>query len=76
MSEIVGLDKLRYAVEQTVVHQFKRLAVRWQRRLDLHDAIVSLPDLLETAQQPFTMIALRAFCGCLRVSLILRGPGT
>ncbi|WP_405804823.1 IS5 family transposase [Streptomyces sp. NBC_01187] len=39
-----GLSKLRYVVEQTfaLLHQFKRLAVRWERRLDLHDAFVSL----------------------------------
>ncbi|WP_367141178.1 IS5 family transposase [Streptomyces sp. STD57] len=42
--DIHGLGKLRYVVEQTValLHQFKRLAVRWERRLDLHDALVSL----------------------------------
>ncbi|MEU6590356.1 transposase [Streptomyces sp. NPDC046881] len=41
---IHGLAKLRYVVEQTfaLLHQFKRLAVRWERRLDLHDAFVSL----------------------------------
>ncbi len=42
--DIQGLGKLRYAVEQTfaLLHQLKRLAVRWERRLDLHDALVSL----------------------------------
>ncbi|WP_327435369.1 transposase [Streptomyces sp. NBC_01236] len=41
---IKGLGKLRYVVEQTfaLLHQFKRLAVRWERRLDLHTAFVSL----------------------------------
>ena len=41
---IKGLGKLRYVVEQTfaLLHQFKRLAVRWERRLDLHDAFLSL----------------------------------
>ncbi|MGW0931803.1 IS5 family transposase [Streptomyces sp. NPDC002644] len=41
---IKGLGKLRYVVEQTValLHQFKRLAVRWERRTELHDAFVSL----------------------------------
>ncbi|WP_324197201.1 IS5 family transposase [Streptomyces sp. NRRL B-1677] len=41
---IEGLGKLRYVVEQTfsLLHQFKRLAVRWERRLELHDALVSL----------------------------------
>lgn len=42
--DIHGLAKLRYVVEQTfaLLHQFKRLAIRWERRLDLHDALVSL----------------------------------
>ncbi|MFC5150001.1 transposase [Streptomyces aureoversilis] len=42
--DIHGLGKLRYVVEQTValLHQFKRLAVHWERSLDLHDALVSL----------------------------------
>jgi transposase len=41
---IKGLGKLRYVVEQTfaLLHQFRRLAVRWERRLDLHDGLVSL----------------------------------
>ncbi|MGY3340299.1 hypothetical protein ACVW0K_006398 [Streptomyces filamentosus] len=41
---IEGLGKLRYVVEQTfaLLHQFKRLAVRWERRTELHDAFVSL----------------------------------
>jgi IS5 family transposase len=41
---IAGLGKLRYVVEQTfaLLHQFKRLAIRWERRLDLHQALVSL----------------------------------
>ena len=41
---IQGLGKLRYVVEQTLalLHQFKRLAVRWEHHLDLHDALVSL----------------------------------
>lgn len=39
-----GLGKLRYLVEQTfaLLHQFRRLAIRWERRLDLHDTLVSL----------------------------------
>ncbi len=39
-----GLGKLRYVVEQSfaLLHQFKRLAVRWERRLDLHNALISL----------------------------------
>ncbi|MFI1524847.1 IS5 family transposase [Kitasatospora cineracea] len=42
--DIKGLGKLRYMVEQTfaLLHQFKRLAVRWERRLDLHNGLVSL----------------------------------
>ncbi|MFF4732244.1 transposase [Streptomyces mirabilis] len=38
------LGKLRYVVEQTfsLLRHFKRLAVRWERRLDLHNALVSL----------------------------------
>jgi hypothetical protein len=41
---IKGLGKLRYVVEQTfaLLHQFKRPAIRWERRLELHDAFVSL----------------------------------
>ncbi|OBQ51256.1 transposase [Streptomyces sp. H-KF8] len=41
---IQGLNKLRYVVEQTfaLLHQFKRLAVRWKRRTELHDAFASL----------------------------------
>jgi hypothetical protein len=38
------LGKLRYVVEQTfaLLHQFKRLAVRWERRVELHDAFLVL----------------------------------
>ncbi|MFI0540177.1 hypothetical protein ACH3VS_14985 [Streptomyces sp. WSLK1-3] len=34
---IKGLGRLRYVVEQTfaLLHQFKRLAVRWERRTEL-----------------------------------------
>ncbi|MGW6145280.1 transposase [Streptomyces sp. NPDC055140] len=41
---IKGLGKLRYVVEQAfaLLHQFKRLAIRWERRLELYDAFVSL----------------------------------
>ncbi|MFG3023557.1 IS5 family transposase [Streptomyces sp. NPDC048254] len=41
---IKGLGKLRYVVEQTfaLLQQFKRLAVRWERRVELHDAFLSL----------------------------------
>jgi hypothetical protein len=41
---IKGLGKLRYVVEQTIglLHQFRRLAVRWERRPDIHNGFVSL----------------------------------
>ncbi|MFG2395321.1 transposase [Streptomyces lavendulae] len=41
---IKDMGKLRYVVEQTfaLLHQFKRLAARWERRTELHDALVSL----------------------------------
>ncbi|MEU9174753.1 transposase [Streptomyces sp. NPDC048420] len=41
---VQGLGKLRYVVEQTfaLLHHFKRLAVRWERRTEVHDAFVSL----------------------------------
>ncbi|MFE1478509.1 IS5 family transposase [Streptomyces cyaneofuscatus] len=41
---IRGIGKLRYVVEQTfaLLHHFKRLAVRWERRTELHSAFVSL----------------------------------
>ena len=41
---VKGLGKLRYVVEQTfaLLHQFKRLAVRWERRTELHNAFASL----------------------------------
>ncbi len=43
-ANIKGMGKLRYVVEQTFVllHHFKRLAVRWERRTELHDTFVSL----------------------------------
>ncbi len=41
---IKDIGRLRYIVEQTfaLLHQFKRLAMRWERRTELHDAFVSL----------------------------------
>ncbi|WP_217231546.1 transposase [Streptomyces anulatus] len=41
---IKSIGKLRYVVEQTfaLLHQFKRLAVRWERRTELHDAFIAL----------------------------------
>jgi hypothetical protein len=42
--DIKGLGKLRCVVEQAfaLLRQFKRLTIRWERRLELHDAFVSL----------------------------------
>ncbi|RPK55633.1 Transposase DDE domain protein [Streptomyces sp. ADI96-02] len=42
--DIKSIGKLRYVVEQTfaLLHHFKRLAVRRERRTELHDAFVSL----------------------------------
>ncbi|MGY0064257.1 hypothetical protein ACWY4P_48835 [Streptomyces sp. LZ34] len=41
---IKGLGRLRYVVEQTftLLHQYKRLAVRWERRIELYDSFLSL----------------------------------
>jgi hypothetical protein len=41
---VKGLGELRYVVEQTfaLLHQFRRLAARWERRLDIHDGLASL----------------------------------
>ncbi|MEU9576260.1 hypothetical protein [Streptomyces chilikensis] len=41
---IKGLGKLCYVIERAFVllHQFKRLAVCWERRTELHDAFVFL----------------------------------
>ncbi|GGN88031.1 transposase [Streptomyces albiflavescens] len=38
------MGKLRDVVEQAlaILHQFKRLAVRWEHRAELHEAFVSL----------------------------------
>ncbi|MCX5345969.1 hypothetical protein [Streptomyces atratus] len=39
------MGKLCYVVEQTPTafpHHFKRLATRWERRTELHDAFISL----------------------------------
>lgn len=45
---IEGSGTLRYVVEQTfaLLHHFKRLAVRWERRTELHDAFISLVCIL------------------------------
>ncbi|MFV5992553.1 transposase [Streptomyces sp. NPDC056231] len=41
---IKDLGRIRYVMEQTfaLLHQFKRLAVRWERRPELHHALVAL----------------------------------
>ncbi|WP_168356836.1 transposase [Streptomyces rhizosphaericola] len=41
---IKGMGRHRYVVEQTfaLLRHFKRIAVRWERRTELHDAFVSL----------------------------------
>ncbi|GGV87190.1 hypothetical protein GCM10010294_68760 [Streptomyces griseoloalbus] len=41
---VKGMGTLRYVVEQTFapLHHFERLAVRWERRTELHDAFASL----------------------------------
>jgi len=41
---IKGIGKLRYVVEQTfaLLHQSRRLAVHWERRLDIHQGFVTL----------------------------------
>ncbi|GAB3654235.1 IS5 family transposase [Glycomyces tarimensis] len=46
--DIIGLGNRRWVVERTIshLHQFKRLAVRWERRLDLHEALTSLASAL------------------------------
>jgi hypothetical protein len=43
-AHIKGLGKVRYVVEQTfaLLHQFRGMAVRRERRLDIHDSLVGL----------------------------------
>ena len=45
---VKGLGKLRYVVGQSfaLLHQFRGLAVRWERCLDIHDGFVSLACVL------------------------------
>ncbi|MYU47761.1 transposase [Streptomyces sp. SID7803] len=52
--DIICLGKLRYVVEQTFaqLHQFKRLAARCERRLDLHNAFISLACALICRRPP------------------------
>lgn len=59
------MGRLRYVVEQTfaLFHQFKRLAVRWERRTELYDAFVSIacgPHLRAAPQASTTVIVLGA----------------
>lgn len=46
--DIIGLGSLHWVVERTIshLHQFKRLVIRWERRLDLHEAFTSLASAL------------------------------
>ena len=39
-----GLGKQRWVVERTIawLHQYRRLRVRYERRADIHDALVSI----------------------------------
>lgn len=41
---IIGLGRIRWVVEQSIshLHQFKRLAIRWECRLDLHQGFARL----------------------------------
>ena len=43
-SGIIGLGKIRWVVERTIswLHQYKRLALRWEHHTDLHNGLVSL----------------------------------
>ena len=42
--KIIGLGRIRWIVEQTIAHfhQFKRLAVRWDRLLLMHQGFTKL----------------------------------
>lgn len=42
--EIRGLGKIRWVVERTLswLHQFRRLRTRWERRSDIHQALLTL----------------------------------
>jgi len=43
-----GLGKIRWAVERTIswLHQFRRLRMRCERRMDIHDAFLSIGCIL------------------------------
>ena len=51
---VKGLGKLRYVAEQTLalLHQFKRLAVRFEPHRDLHEALVCLACALICRRRP------------------------
>jgi transposase len=42
--KIIGLGKIRWVVEQAIahLHQFKRLAIRWDRHLFMHQGFTKL----------------------------------
>lgn len=43
-----GLGKIRWAVERTIswLHQFRRLRIRYERRLDIHQALLTIGCIL------------------------------
>ena len=43
-----GLGTIRWAVERTIswLHQFRRLRIRYERRLDIHEAFLSIGCIL------------------------------
>ena len=42
--DIKGLGRIRWVVERTLswLHQFRRLRIRWERRSDIHQALLTL----------------------------------
>ncbi|MEU3160829.1 hypothetical protein ABZ753_25855 [Streptomyces griseoincarnatus] len=60
---IKGLGELRYVVEQSfsLLHHFKRMAVCWERCLDLHDALVSSPPLIRAFIERLSL-SMTIFC--------------
>ena len=68
---VKGLGKLRYVVEQTfaLLHQFRRLAMRWERHLVIHDGFVSLACTLISWRRLINWTDLRSCQG-----LLLRMP--
>ena len=43
-----GLGKIRWVVERTIswLHQFRRLRIRYERRLDIHEAFLTIGCIL------------------------------